>query len=342
MKNLKLIGILMLIASSFMFIQCTSDPIQGPQGIAGVDGVDGVDGTNGTDGVDSTTDCRECHSYENTDPVHASYLLSGHNNGTSYLRGTSASCAQCHGEEGYLDYVNTGAVNPAGYTTVSPMSCNTCHNEHSTFDFENDGQDYALRMISPVTLVIDNATVLDFGSVSNNCITCHQPRNSYAIPGPTADYEITSSRFGPHHGPQSTVLEGIMGANIAGSATYPTPGSAVHRKGASCNSCHMSESADENTGLHTWVPSEESCTSCHTSGVPTEAAGFTADMETLHGLLLAKGAITESGSTVPGTYPAAVAQAVWNYKTLEEDKSKGIHNPKYVKALLKNSIEAVD
>jgi hypothetical protein len=138
------------------------------------------------------------------------------------------------------------------------------------------------------------------------------------------------------------VLEGIMGANIAGSATYPTPGSAVHRKGASCNSCHMSESADENTGLHTWVPSEESCTSCHTSGVPTEAAGFTADMETLHGLLLAKGAITESGSTVPGIYPAAVAQAVWNYKTLEEDKSKGIHNPKYVKALLKNSIEAVD
>ena len=30
-----------------------------------------------------------------------------------------------------------------------------------------------------------------------------------------------------------------------------------------------------------------------------------------------------------------------NYKTLDEDKSKGVHNPKYVEALLKNSIEAI-
>ena len=34
--------------------------------------------------------------------------------------------------------------------------------------------------------------------------------------------------------------------------------------------------------------------------------------------------------------PTAAAQAAWNYKTLEEDQSKGTHNPEYSKALLKN------
>ncbi|MDZ7614220.1 MAG: hypothetical protein U5K51_11365 [Flavobacteriaceae bacterium] len=42
-----------------------------------------------------------------------------------------------------------------------------------------------------------------------------------------------------------------------------------------------------------------------------------------------------------GTYPASVAQAVWNYQTLNEDQSNGAHNPGYTKALLKNSIEAL-
>ena len=54
------------------------------------------------------------------------------------------------------------------------------------------------------------------------------------------------------------------------------------------------------------------------------------------------GAITSSGSTVSNrTWPAPVAQAIWNYRTLLEDKSKGIHNPEYAKALLKNSLEAL-
>ena len=47
MKNLKLIGFLMILASSLMFIQCTSDPIPG---IAGADGINGENGADGTDG----------------------------------------------------------------------------------------------------------------------------------------------------------------------------------------------------------------------------------------------------------------------------------------------------
>ncbi|NQU84489.1 MAG: hypothetical protein HQ541_01890 [Mariniphaga sp.] len=44
---------------------------------------------------------------------------------------------------------------------------------------------------------------------------------------------------------------------------------------------------------------------------------------------------------VVGTYPMAQAQAFFNWVGLEEDRSLGAHNPKYVKALLRNTIEAL-
>ena len=139
MKNLKLIGFLMILASSLMFIQCTSDPIEGPQGLAGIDGINGVDGTDGTNGVDGTASCIACHNQSHREAINTGFALSGHATGTSFARGSSADCAQCHGSEGYVDYVTNGMVNAAGYTSVSPISCTTCHSKHSTFDFANDG-----------------------------------------------------------------------------------------------------------------------------------------------------------------------------------------------------------
>ena len=59
-------------------------------------------------------------------------------------------------------------------------------------------------------------------------------------------------------------------------------------------------------------------------------------------LLLAEGIITETGSAVPGTYTNTVAGACWNFRTIAlEDRSDGIHNPKYVKKILQNSIAAL-
>jgi hypothetical protein len=45
---------------------------------------------------------------------------------------------------------------------------------------------------------------------------------------------------------------------------------------------------------------------------------------------------------VVGTYPMVQAQAFFNWVGLEEDRSLGAHNPKYVKALLANSIAALE
>jgi hypothetical protein len=44
---------------------------------------------------------------------------------------------------------------------------------------------------------------------------------------------------------------------------------------------------------------------------------------------------------VPATYPEAVANAMWNYKFVVYDKSMGVHNSKFTKALLESALEAM-
>ncbi len=367
MKTQRLLQLLLILASGF-FIQCTSDPIPGPPGADGQDGIDGIDGV---DGVDGTASCVSCHSNTKREPLLAQFEMSIHATGSAYRRGASANCAQCHGEQGFIDYVTYGAVDTAGYANPSPMYCSTCHDRHETFDFTTDGQDYALRNEGPQTLVLDVNYTIDFEGPSNNCVTCHQPRNSYEIPAVSTSgkYVVTSTRFGPHHGPQSTLLEGILGANVAGSTAYPGVGSATHRTGSSCVNCHMSEGLTEAEGGHTWVPTEEACITCHTNGAPSEINGYTAGMATLKTLLeqvvgemyavdslgnpvydvdgnpvgdgTPVNGIVVNDRSLTGIFTTEEAQAAWNYMTLLEDKSKGIHNPGYARALLNNSLEAL-
>lgn len=344
----------MLLASCILFIKCTSEPIAGADGLAGADGINGSDGTNGVDG---TASCIACHNNTKNELTESSYMLSIHaketlheSSGAMITTSTYTNrtgCVECHTSQGYIDLMNgatlaTGTGYPSGlaYSGNQAITCTTCHSTHSTFDFVNDGQDFALRQgTAPISLASDNTYLMDMGT-SNTCVNCHQPRS---LPPSVAPVSI-NNRFGPHHGPQSTILEGIQGAMYAGSVAYPAPKSAVHRKGASCTSCHMGESdTDSHNGLHSWHPSEKACLSCHTSGAPTEVAGFATDLATLKGLLETKGFLdptTGSLNTKTGL-TLKEGQAAWNYVLLVEDRSNGIHNPAYAKALLKNSIEAL-
>ncbi len=352
MKTSHLLRSLMVIASGFLMIQCTSEYelVQGPPGMDGIDGIDGVDG------VDGTASCVSCHSNAFREPIRVAYAASRHGSGSTWAsRGTSAVCSRCHSNDGFIDIVSmnfidsTGLVipNPDGYAIGNPINCSGCHDSHRSFDFENDGNDKAVRTIAAVNLFLDPNTQIDIRNSSdelgksNLCVNCHQPRNSYAIPVGTEDYEITSSRFGPHYGAQSTLLEGIMGANIPGAVGYPGVGAAGHRSGSSCIACHMGPTTDGTDGDHTWQPTENTCIACHTNGAPSEVTDFETDMATLKALLIAEGSLLDNDRTVPGVYSADVAKATWNYRTLIQDHSHGVHNPNYAKALLKNSIEAL-
>jgi len=341
-----------MLASSALFVNCTSDPIEGPEGTAGIDGIDGIDG------LDSTADCRACHSAEKRDPIIGAFALSDHAAGaTTGYAGGRDSCSRCHSNEGYVNHI-TGKTAVA-IANPTAISCNTCHDTHRSFDFETDGNDFALRNIEPVRLeltgdededgnvIAASVYVIDYGDFSNNCISCHQPRSKAPIDEDGDGlYLQDDKRFYPHYGGQSTMLEGIQGAIIAdGSTAYPEVGAAGHRKGASCVICHMGASDDGLSGSHTYIPSFSAtvCTTCHVTSVPTEVTGLAADMATLHTKLVDLGLIEEDGSTIVQTelIPFKSAQAIWNYKTVEEDHSNGVHNPKYAKALIKNALEAV-
>ncbi|MBL4938800.1 MAG: hypothetical protein JKY16_00650 [Lutibacter sp.] len=362
MRKLKLIGFLIILVSSFAFIQCTTETIVGPQGIAGIDGIDGTNGTDGVNGVDGvgTASCIACHSDTHREPIESSYAKSTHANQTIMYTGQTVAeytnfgggggCAECHSNEGYIDYITTGAIQAAPYDNPTGISCTTCHDKHGTFDFENDGYDYALRSFGSVEMrKVGTGYTIDYGNKSNNCIECHQPRSIPRLDADEAGVEDglieVPNRYGPHYGAQSILLEGIYGVEIAGSTAYPTAVSAAHRNGASCVSCHMGEPNGED-GQHTMVPTLNSCVTCHGDGAESlmtnlqeEVDGYMTELEVL---FEAQGLLVDGSLVYNVDYPATVADAYWNYKFIYYDHSKGVHNPAYTRALLKNSIEALE
>jgi nitrate reductase cytochrome c-type subunit len=302
MKNLKLIGFLMLLASSLMFIQCTTDTLQGLDGTNGINGVDGAAGADGIAGVAGAAGvdgadigvCVSCHSNTHRDQIVAEYTTSNHNFDLdaeevsdiprSWARGSSSSCAQCHSNQGFIEYQETGQV-VTGFTNSDPLSCTGCHNAHRSFDFVNDGNDYALRTIEPVQLLytateylFDSKNESDPLGASNTCVNCHQPRSSQptvtTYPG---KYLQTSTHWGPHHGPQSTLLDGIQGFEFSADG-ISADGSAAHKTKMSCVACHM-ETVDEG---HSWEPADyasSTCVKCHDA--KPEVAGFETGMADL-------------------------------------------------------------
>lgn len=384
MKKSKLLGCLAILISSLMFLQCTSDEpiyVAGEDGADGVDGVDGVGvaeciachsdghrdsietsflfsghylGTHTGGNYGSREDCAQCHSNDGyVDVMERGFVQPG----GYYTYGPPEYVIDDNGtpDDPTDDFIvidddpdsptfGLPLIENESFTNAAKIRCTTCHGTHSSFDFENDGNDMALRQgFMPVSLMIDPSVTIDMG-LSNTCVNCHQPRNSYAVPNATDDYTITSSRFGPHHGPQSTMVYGIFGAELTGSVAYPTAGSSQHAS-VSCTGCHMGETSTGEDGAHSFWPAINACTQCHTSATSIEelvVTNYETDFNTLHNELVNLGAITSSGSTVSGmTWSPEIAQAIWNYRTLLEDKSNGVHNPEYAKALLTNSLEAL-
>ncbi|HEY9170083.1 MAG TPA: ammonia-forming cytochrome c nitrite reductase subunit c552 [Lutibacter sp.] len=356
MKNLKFTALMMLLASSFLFIQCTSDVIQGPEGIAGIDGVDGVDGLDGVDGVAGTANCVACHSNSHRDPIEASYPLAKHS--TANTR--TGSCAACHSQEGYFAALKGtfDALNYPSGTVLTKRTCTTCHNKHSTFDFTNDGQDFALRSFGPVALKEMPGVTIDFNNTSNMCVQCHQPRD----PEPTFEtdgtYIVTSSNkgIGPHYGVNATFMKGIQGYAITGDVAIPGVNQNPHAA-SSCTKCHMgSPNANQNNhsadnGLHTFNPTINACITCHPAMTTSfDRNGFQTEILNLENqlkdLMFAKN-MAVMGSRRPElitgqVLPKAYVEIFWNYASVTSDHSNGIHNPPYTKAMLKNAIQKLN
>ncbi len=276
--------------------------------------------------------CTTCHD-DTTLVLSKSQAGAGttHQAGTAWsYAGGRAGCTACHSSEGFQASVAAG-LNPDEYaeldtapTNPSPPNCRTCHEIHTTYTTA----DFALKTTAPVTLIASGKT-FDRGD-GNLCTSCHQPRRTGPEEG-AGDYEITSTHWGPHHGPQSTVLLGIDGYGVADSTSIHYT---LVEEG--CPTCHM---ADDD---HTLAASTAGCQSCHTdldtldrNGVQTEIKAL---FDELAELLEAAGPIHD-GHPNPGTYSEELAGAAWNYMIVYEDNSWGVHNPSWTKAILEKSIE---
>jgi len=262
------------------------------------------------------------------------YNHSVHGTGEAYVRGGSTSCAGCHGSEGPKARISAGLLphdeSVEGVTNVSPYNCRTCHNIHTTYtaeDFSVIGDFQPAKM--------ENSEGTYDGGEGNLCANCHQIRN--AKPEVTdGNIEVTSSRFGTHHGAEAQMLMGEGGLGVTGS-------SSAHYRFVedTCVTCHMGEERN-----HTYEPDEDRCQECHEGaedfdmeGVQTEVQEM---LDELTVLFTDQGYIDpENGRWVTGTYPEAIANAMWNYKFVEEDQSMGVHNSDYTKALLEQAFDAL-
>ena len=331
------------VVCAFLATSCVKEGPMGPSG------ADGADGSDGMDGVDGNVSCLACHNSDNIESIQGQFAMSVHSAGAIAVdyAGSRASCSPCHSHEQFVQFAELGQV-AGDISNPTAWKCNTCHGLHKTFETT----DYALRLADPVVAAFDNETVLDMQGNSNLCAVCHQTRRagpSITNPGEET-FRISSPHYGPHYGSQSNVLAGVGFEEIPGSVPYPEAGSAPHLTQASCTGCHMDDfSAGQ--GGHSFNPSLQACNDCHSTSVDdfnyggkqTQVYNLLTELrDKLIDLGVVSGNDEEGYHVNTGTFPSLHAQAFFNWKGLKDDRSLGAHNPKYVVALLMNTIEALE
>lgn len=311
-------------------------------------------------GVSESEDCFVCHGDNDALLLAAKgeWLNSVHASGASvdYTNRAGRDCAACHVHQGFLDYLATGTTN-APYDQASAIHCFTCHAPHTTGNL-------GLRTTAAVELA--NGVEFDNGQ-ANICANCHQSRTDVRT---IVDGISVGTRFGPHHSVQGDFVEGTGGYEFDG-YTYTQ----TNHKGAvrdACIGCHMAQYPEVHDGYdvggHSWnMVAEETgsemgealCGSCHADveeydfladadydhdgdieGYQTEVVGL---LDSLAVLLVDAGLLDEDHSIISqDVADANVAGALYNWVAVEEDRSVGIHNYRYIVGLLQSSIEYLD
>lgn len=356
----------LLVSALFLLpaIYACEGPI-GPAGPAGADGTTGPAGPVGPAGQDANENCTQCHA--NSIELFAKqvqYSQSTHRNGGNFERATT-SCAACHTHQGFLERMETGEASTAeNVLDPAPINCRTCHQIHTSFT----SADYALTASGAVMFQNASHGTVDFGDQAGNlCAQCHQARPLTMPTMGAATVSITSSRYGYHHGPQSTVMAGVGAIEFAGTKTIaggPTAHGDATANPGMCATCHMGQAYGEQAGGHTWKMKYEyhgsdrenvaGCNTCHDDFDGFDEFGDTpgtvlALLQTLETELIRVGVkkalstdYTIHGLNVyanTGDFPGDVAGAMLNWQMFAEDRSLGLHNPKYAKSVLQNSIE---
>jgi hypothetical protein len=348
-------------------------------GCTGKNGATGPEGVNGVNGKDANANCIECHNNsqlivsKQREWEQSKHGLIDAGNSFDYA-GTRSSCQPCHNGAIFPLWVkgdhDTASFYTLGlYNNNGNPNCRTCHSIHVKYDTT----DWALTTVVPVKLLLDSTVTADFGK-GNICINCHQARTNEAanVAAAVDSYTVTSTHWGPHHGPQVIVNMALGGYEDASTGlAKPTTNTHYPRVTDGCVQCHASK---ENYQDHRYLPVAATCNdaNCHGAGgvvrkdivikdstsigVYYDTTRFLVDSvqvfvnrlaHELRDTLVLRGACTNDAaaalrvSPVAAKMPKATAGAVFNLMYVLEDKSKGIHNGPYELYLLVNSLKAL-
>jgi hypothetical protein len=284
--------------------------------------------------------CFECHSDTSTFLVAAvqQWEHSKHASGET-LNENDGECKGCHTSEGFVARA-TGTTAPDVIENPTSIHCFTCHAPHTNGDFR-------VRWTAVATL--QNGASYDLKG-GNLCVACHRSRRDVST-YITAKTSMTN-RFGPHHGPQGDMLIGSNGYEYAG-YTYER---STHRSATvdGCLDCHMRTTSRNVVGGHAFnmVWGEEgaeilntaACAKCHGEIDDFAEVGDTFSQDSVDVLITDLEARLVAASLMANGTPKSVktsadsAGAVWNLLMAKEDRSHGVHNPRYIVGLLRSSI----
>jgi len=312
----------------------------------------------------------EAVSLDTVEKISAEWLTAGHANVGEPLSyaGVRTTCGVCHsgnamerygtdnpyaakGIESHPDDRNKRIIDTHEAELPSPIGCATCHS--------GAGADILKSGVIPAELNAFGDTEWNVGNSNALCFTCHNARRdvdhmykSWTTEGAERENEY------PHHG---------WGALVTGQGgmEYPDVEYAQSEQHLTlgCTGCHMPEK--DGYVSHDFKPDLATCKGCHSDATEFSLGGglekeLTDKLAKLEELVLAKipGAVEIGASH--GTTPAvdadgeAISNAdlpvealvgAYNYAIIKQELEhggKGIHNPKYAKALLDESIKKLE
>lgn len=276
------------------------------------------------------------------------------------------NCGHCHSAQGFILDVDpdwAGETNPLAFGTgYEGLTCAACHDPH------NVGMgDYQLRPFTKVVLA--NFYTNTLGGAGLLCMQCHHDRvNAYELDMIKGTNNPATAPK-PHHGTQGDML---IGRNAIEYGMDMPKSKHINVLEDSCVECHMAETptnglAMNHIGGHTFSLSyttnsttydlTETCVKCHGEiedfnfgGIDYDHDGVVEGTQSeIQGLLNSVAKLLPYGSpAVYGTtnmpspaasWTLAQKKAAYNYLFVWEDRSLGVHNPKYAAAILQASID---
>jgi hypothetical protein len=324
--------------------------------------------------------CVDCHGSEPKFPVRgirSQYLTSGHHTLGNASYANADDCQGCHTSEGFVQRVKTGTVDPKKFVSnPSEISCFTCHAPHDKGDFSLRT---AVKTTLANGVTFDKgkgnlcANCHRARRMPKDEVRARNiPTDSWgAHHGPQADmlsgtnaYEFSGKKYGSSvHTvlPNATCTTCHMALPAGRYSLAPSIGGHSFRIAGEVHEEHKLNTAGCTTsGCHGEMK-QVAGTHYFDKKAPADYDGdgkIESAQEEVQGLL--EKFINDKGSGLLQTmkdapydakgkfinaksqYPLEVVAALYNYKFVSEDRSKGIHNLTYAVQLLMDSLKALD